>query len=1345
MSRKYLFGPVSAEFADQHLAGPRRAGDCLAFGPGEGLDVTAGPSDSWDDVCGRLPSGWRPDFVALYLAYACVPRWAWSAPVPLVGLAADWNLLFHAYRHALPRCDLALTDVPGVEALARSGITHAGPANLYGLGRDFLEDLPPSEQPRDIDVLFVGNLHPAVQRGRLPWLGRLARLAGRRRVALACGVFGPEYRALLARARVAFNRSVRGECNQRAFEAVAGGALLFQEAGNCEVPDFLRDRQECVLYGDDDLEDLLEQYLDDEPERHRIAGAARQRVGEFAYEALWGRALQAVEQEWPALLERARSRSRPSPADELLARTWQAVSSHAPDDPDLPRDLEAALGASVRSGDAPRKRAAALSHALGLLCGLRLRRPGAAAVAREAAGHFRRALDLDPTHPVAAVSLVEALAASGEPAQAVAQARTALPPLDRRESLDPASLDAAPFPPGFDLVRVEWERAAWQNAGDPAAEARAKRELLRWRLHSLLADLTGELSHYHEAALARPDLPSARAALGCALGRAGRVVEAVPHLARATEGNPFDATAARALYQALTDGGDAEGARRLARDRRLLHKAAPDVVREEPWFAQAPPAGDGLASVIILCHNQLEYTRPCLESVLAYTRSPYELVLIDNASTDGTPEYLEGLRSRDGPARVEVIRNGANVGFPAGCNQGLARARGEYLVFLNNDTVVTEGWLDGLVRWSLHEYPSVGLVGAVTNASRPPQEIAVDYPGLDGLPAFAARRRQEYAGQALEAERLTGFCLLARREVLDRVGGFDESFGLGFFDDDDLCVRARRAGFKLLVALDVFVHHFGSRTFAALGLDCRRQLEENLARFRDKWGDDEAKGYRLPGQEGPGADAPAPVPAESVPAAPASRPMRVSLCMIVKDEEANLADCLTPVLDLVDEAVIADTGSTDRTKEVAASFGAKVKLVDFPWVDSFSAARNESLRHATGDWALWVDADDRLDEGNREKLRSLFASLRDENAAYVMRCLCLPDPQTRVSTEVTHVRLFRSRPDVRFEHRVHEQVLPALRRCGADVRWSDVVIRHTGYADPALRGRKLQRDLRLLELERAEQPEHPFTLFNLGSVRLELGQAAEALLLFRRSLELSRVSDSIVRKLYSLVAACHRQLGQPAEALAACREGREHYPNDAELLFAEASLRQEAGDLISAAACLERLLAGSEAEHFRSVADGLRGYRARHNLAVLHRDLGRPDRAAEQWRLAVEERPDFVPAWVGLGELAVADGRWDEAEGVAARLEGELGAQTEGAVLRGQGHLARKEFAEARTALEGAVARWPQAVWPRIILTHVLLQEGRDWAAAERALRGVLELDPGNAQARQNLEVLLRQQGRAAG
>jgi GT2 family glycosyltransferase len=1339
MSLRYLFGPVPAEFANANLLRQRRAGACLTFDAAGSSDLAVTAADSWEAVCSRLPEGWRPDFMGLWLPYTTIPPCLWSAPVPLVGLAADWTLLWHHYRHCLRRCELVLTDSGGVDVLAREGIAHARAGNLFGLERAFLEDAQP-EGERDIDILFVGNMHPAVQRERMPWLGRLARLGERRRVAIHSGVFGADYRRLLGRARIVFNLSIRGECNRRTFEAAAAAALLFQEADNREVPAFFRDGRECVCYTDDNLEERLAYYLDHEDERRAIAEAARARVARYSFEDLWDQHVSLIEQEWPGVTERVRERPEPGGVPALLARTWQALGSTEDDSA-----LVAALGAALENEPA----CAALHNALGLA----VTRAGQgqanirATLAEKVAGHFERALACDPGHALAGLNLAEALVGIEQRAGAAEVARRTLALVNQGPAAAPLDLDAGHFPPGFDPFRVEWERAAWANAGRPAAEAPAKRQLLRWRLHDLLAGLTGEPAHAYEAALACPDLPAAAAELGATLALRGRDAEAVPHLRRALAGNPFDQAAARALFKALGAAGDADGQRRLARERRLLAAAAPQEVVAETWFTQAAPVGDELASLIILCCNELEYTRQCLESVLRHTRAPYELVLVDNGSTDGTPAYLEEVRTRPGPARVVVIRNESNRGFPAGCNQGLAEARGRYLVFLNNDTVVAEGWLERLIAWKLHDWPRVGMVGAVSNYTAAPQQVAIDYAGVAGLDAFAARRARDYAGKALEVGRLTGFCLLARREVFDNVGGFDERYELGFFDDDDLSVRARKAGFRLLVALNVFIHHYGSRTFQGLGIDCEQQLRTNFARFKEKWGPEEAAHYRLR-EAGPPAgvagaersDAPdcAPglrglSPGHPSPATP-TVPVHKSLCIIARNEEANLPDCLRSAADLFDEIIVVDTGSTDRTKEIAAGFGARV--FDFPWCDSFAAARNECLRHATGDWIFWMDADDRLDEENRHKLRALLAGLNADNAVYSMKCLCLPDPVTGTATVVDHIRLFRNDPQIRWEHRVHEQILPAARRAGALVRFAEVVIHHAGYQDPALRRRKLERDLRLLRLEEAEQPDHPFTLFNLGSVFHEMGQPAEALTALRRSLERSHPRDSIVRKLYALIMQCQRQLGRPAEALADCQAGRRLYPDDTELLFDEGLLRRALGDAAGAEGCWARLLQTREAAHFASVDAGLRGYKARHNLAVLYHEQGRHAEAAAQWQQALAEQPGFTPARVGLAEVYLAGQRWPELEQTLERLAVEPRAQMETAVLQARMHLARREFALARDMLAAAVVDHPTALWPRVILSHVLLQEGRDWGAAERALLEVLALAPDHAEARHNLAVL---------
>jgi glycosyltransferase involved in cell wall biosynthesis len=358
----------------------------------------------------------------------------------------------------------------------------------------------------------------------------------------------------------------------------------------------------------------------------------------------------------------------------------------------------------------------------------------------------------------------------------------------------------------------------------------------------------------------------------------------------------------------------------------------------------------------------------------------------------------------------------------------------------------------------------------------------------------------------------------------------------------------------------------------------------------------------------------------------AAQRAKVSLTMIVRNEEANLPDCLESASGVFDEIVIVDTGSTDRTLEIAHSFGARV--FDFVWVDDFAAARNAALARATGDYVFWLDADDRIEPPQRSKLKELLASLdRDDNqTAYVVRCSCDPDASGGGATVVDHIRLFPNREEVRWTYRVHEQILPSLRQAGVEVRWTDVTVRHVGYNDPALRKRKLERDSKILEAELDERPDDPFVLFNLGSIAIERQDGRAALDYLRRSLQGSAPSDSITRKLYALIARAHQILKDPHAALQVCAEGRAVFPDDAELLFREAVLRRHGGDRAGAEACWRQILTLKRPDKFSSVDMGIYGQLTRRNLAVLAEERGDRTEAAQLWAGVLTECPGDLEA-----------------------------------------------------------------------------------------------------------------------
>ena len=161
-------------------------------------------------------------------------------------------------------------------------------------------------------------------------------------------------------------------------------------------------------------------------------------------------------------------------------------------------------------------------------------------------------------------------------------------------------------------------------------------------------------------------------------------------------------------------------------------------------------------------------------------------------------------------------------------------ARGEFVVLLNNDTVVTTGWLRRMLDVMAGD-PQIGLVGPCSNNVSGAQCVAVTYQDLSTLDGFAWEWGKRHDGVVEQTQRLIGFCLMVRRLVLDQIGPLDEQFGIGCFEDDDLCLRALRAGWKAVIARAAFVHHYGNRTFLGSGIDMGAVLAANREKFRKKW------------------------------------------------------------------------------------------------------------------------------------------------------------------------------------------------------------------------------------------------------------------------------------------------------------------------------------------------------------------------------------------------------------------------------------------------------------------------------------------------------------------------------
>ena len=531
-------------------------------------------------------------------------------------------------------------------------------------------------------------------------------------------------------------------------------------------------------------------------------------------------------------------------------------------------------------------------------------------------------------------------------------------------------------------------------------------------------------------------------------------------------------------------------------------------------------------TVVILAWNSWDTTKACLDSLRPTLGLRDQVVVVDNGSTDGT---ALGLRMYPW---VEVVSNADNRGFAGGCNDGASRARHEILIFLNNDTVLAHSWIDPLV--AALDDPAFGAAGPRSNfVSGLQLVVGASYRSVPELRRFARRWAAEHRATTSFTDRLVGFCLAVRRDLFEGLGGFDEGYGIGGFEDDDLCQRIIKAGKRLVICHDSFVHHEGHKTFDANGLDWLAEQESNREKFMSIHHSVESS----------------------------DRPQLVSGCLIVKDEQDRLPDCLRSLQGFADEVVVYDTGSTDRTVEIARELGARV--VEGYWDDDFSRARNAALEHCRGEWVVWLDADETLQTDDTQALKSMLARTKTEIDAWSVRIQNLTG--TGAGSEFTHhaARIFR-RSRCEWTGRLHEQI--ARRGDHSPIMQADLEhggwIRHTGYLDEAMTGRnKAERNLRVAqaEVDAEDGWDKGYSLVSLGRSLLLAGRPEEAL---NRLVEGMELTDNGISRRLAVRAAIDAtvSLGRLDEALTWCGRLREEGadPNTADSM--EATVRAARGD-----------------------------------------------------------------------------------------------------------------------------------------------------------------------------------------
>ncbi|HTA13496.1 MAG TPA: glycosyltransferase [Solirubrobacteraceae bacterium] len=455
-----------------------------------------------------------------------------------------------------------------------------------------------------------------------------------------------------------------------------------------------------------------------------------------------------------------------------------------------------------------------------------------------------------------------------------------------------------------------------------------------------------------------------------------------------------------------------------------------------------------------------------------------------------------------------------------------------------------------------------------------------------------------------------------------------------------------------------------------------------------------------------------------------AKDLRLSLCMIVRDEEQMLPRCLAAVADAVDEIVIVDTGSIDRTVEIAHSFGAQV--ISHAWTGSFAEARNVSFDAASGDWLMYLDADEVLVREDAQLLRSLTGHTWRE-AFYLSETNYTGDLED--GTAVTHnaLRIFRNRPQYRFEGRLHEQIANRLPGYLPErFEATNVRIEHYGYLGVVRDGReKSRRNIELLRLQQAESPPTPFLHYNLGSEYAAAGDPSAALAEFERSWALIEASADGERyefapALISRLVKALRVCGRPQDALTRSQDGLERFPGFTDLVLEQAILTATLGHTDRAIELYERCIEMGDAPRRYTATVGCGTYLPRIHLAEFRRARGELEPAIDLLEHCVREHPQFTGSVLPYASALLANGT-DPAT-VVAELERRMPDPSPAVrFMLGTALYEAGATVSGEEQFRAVLARQPHSSRARIALGETLLAQRRYSEAASET--GAIPVD----------------------
>ena len=473
----------------------------------------------------------------------------------------------------------------------------------------------------------------------------------------------------------------------------------------------------------------------------------------------------------------------------------------------------------------------------------------------------------------------------------------------------------------------------------------------------------------------------------------------------------------------------------------------------------------------------------------------------------------------------------------------------------------------------------------------------------------------------------------------------------------------------------------------------------------------------------------------------APRP-RLSVAMIVRNEQDVLPDSIQSVRSIADEIVVLDTGSTDQTLAVAGRLGAVVGQT--VWSNDFAAARNACLRLVTGDWVLWLDAGERLAADSARQLREFVDQQADRQKAYLLLVEVPPADAAASGEQAARLRLMPNRGDLRFEGRVRETLQPSIAAAGLAVGTAPGrIVRHARQHDPARKALKARRDLELAHLEIGEHDEPPLrVLLAMGEAYSDLGLGEQARGLFRKAIDRAvKGSTDMLEAYYGLLTALEGDPLLRDLQLSVCLEALELFPFDAQLLLAMGNYLQGQQRLDLAARAFDTAVKYGQADpatwHLTELAEV-----AAVCLSLTLQLQGSHELALEVLQEALKRHADSPRLVRYLLDLHAKHGRCEEALALAGRLPlapGELALL--GTAIRGACKAVEKDWTAALGHLQSAYVAGCHDPFLLRWLSVALLSNGQI-EAAEPVLSEWHQLEPNSAELRTYLAAL-RQFGEA--